>query len=60
MDQSIVIAVRPGLHSTPFAHQVLWTFLDDTVRISPGSFNTEADIDQLITALDKIASENIG
>src|SRR3989339_708447 len=55
LDQSFDIAVRPGLHCAPFAHQMLGTFPDGTVRISPGLFNTEADIDQLITALDKIA-----
>ncbi|MBM4065152.1 MAG: aminotransferase class V-fold PLP-dependent enzyme [Planctomycetes bacterium] len=59
LDQSFDIAVRPGLHCAPFAHQVLGTFPDGTVRISPGYFNTEKDIDRLITALDKIASEKI-
>ncbi|HLE86247.1 MAG TPA: hypothetical protein VI727_01130, partial [Candidatus Brocadiaceae bacterium] len=53
-------AVRPGLHCAPFAHQMLGTFPDGTVRISPGFFNTEADIEQLLTALDKIASESSG
>ncbi len=57
LDQSFDIAVRPGLHCAPFAHQKFGTFPDGTVRISPGFFNTEADINQLITALDKIASE---
>ncbi len=59
LDQSFDIAVRPGLHCAPFAHQVLGTFPDGTVRISPGYFNTEADVDQLLTVLDKIASEKI-
>ena len=59
LDQSFDIAVRPGLHCAPFAHQMLGTFPDGTVRISPGLFNTEADIDQLITALDKIARDKI-
>ncbi len=59
LDQSFDIAVRPGLHCAPFAHQVLGTFPDGTVRISPGCFNTEDDIDQLITALDKIAREKM-
>ena len=59
LDQSFDIAVRPGLHCAPFAHQALGTFPDGTVRISPGCFNTEDDIDQLVTALDKIASEKI-
>ena len=60
LDQSFDIAVRPGLHCAPFAHQALGTFPDGTIRISPGFFNTEADIDQLVTALDKIASESTG
>lgn len=59
LDQSFGIAVRPGLHCAPFAHQVLGTFPDGTVRISPGYFNTEDDIDQLLIALDKIASERM-
>lgn len=59
LDQSFDIAVRPGLHCAPFAHQMLGTFPDGTVRISPGCFSTEKDIDQLMTALDKIASEKI-
>ncbi len=57
LDQSFDIAVRPGLHCAPFAHQVLGTFPDGTVRVSPGYFNTEGEIDLLITALDKIAGE---
>lgn len=59
LDQSFDIAVRPGLHCAPFAHQMLGTFPDGTVRISPGFFNTEEEIDQLIKALDKIASEKM-
>jgi cysteine desulfurase / selenocysteine lyase len=59
LDQSFDIAVRPGLHCAPFAHQKIGTFPDGTVRISPGYFNTEDDIHQLITALDKIARERI-
>jgi len=59
LDQSFDIAVRPGLHCAPFAHQALGTFPDGTVRISPGCFNTEDDIDHLIIALYKIASEKI-
>ena len=38
LDQSFDIAVRPGLHCAPFAHQVLGTFPDGTIRISPGFF----------------------
>ena len=59
LDQSFDIAVRPGLHCAPFAHQMMGTFPDGTVRISPGYFNTEEDIDQLLNALNKIANEKI-
>ena len=57
LDQSFDIAVRPGLHCAPFAHQMLGTYPDGTIRISPGYFNTEDDMDQLIIALNKIAKE---
>ncbi len=56
LDQAFDIAVRPGLHCAPFAHQMLGTFPDGTVRISPGYFNREEEIDSLVIALDKIAS----
>ncbi len=59
LDQSFGIAVRPGLHCAPFAHQALGTFPDGTVRVSPGYFNTEDDINQIIEALKKIAGERI-
>lgn len=59
LDQTFNIAVRPGLHCAPFAHQMIGTFPDGTIRISPGCFNTEDDIDQLISAFTKIADEKI-
>ncbi len=59
LDQSFDIAVRPGLHCAPFAHQMIGTFPDGTVRISPGLFNTEEDVDLFIRALVKIANERI-
>ncbi|MEB2308642.1 MAG: aminotransferase class V-fold PLP-dependent enzyme [Candidatus Brocadiaceae bacterium] len=59
LDQSFNIAIRPGLHCAPFAHQIMGTFPDGAVRVSPGCFNTENDVDQFITALNKIANEKI-
>lgn len=58
LDQSFDIAVRPGLHCAPFAHQRLGTFPDGMVRVSPGCFNTEEEIDQLITVLVRIAEQS--
>jgi cysteine desulfurase family protein len=54
LDQSFDIAVRPGLHCAPYIHRALGTFPDGTVRVSPGPFNTPADIDSLGRALVEI------
>jgi cysteine desulfurase / selenocysteine lyase len=56
LDQAFDIAVRPGLHCAPYIHRSLGTFPDGTVRVSPGPFNTDADIDRLIQALTEINS----
>lgn len=55
LDDSFNIAVRPGLHCSPYIHRRLGTFPQGTVRISPGPFNTEADLNALLDALDQIA-----
>jgi selenocysteine lyase/cysteine desulfurase len=50
------IAVRPGLHCAPYIHRSLGTFgAGGLVRVSPGPFSTEADIDALAQALAEIA-----
>jgi cysteine desulfurase / selenocysteine lyase len=56
LDQAFDIAIRPGLHCAPYIHRALGTFPDGTVRVSPGPFNTEADIDRLVGALREILS----
>ena len=55
LDSSFGIAVRPGLHCAPLAHQTLGTFTRGTVRLSCGFFNTEADVDAAIAAIAAIA-----
>jgi cysteine desulfurase family protein len=54
LDQAFDIAIRPGLHCAPYIHRSLNTFPDGTVRVSPGPFNTEAEIDRLTEALAEI------
>jgi cysteine desulfurase family protein len=49
------IYVRIGLHCSPVAHQTIGTFPEGTVRIAPGYFTTEDDIDIFIEALKDIA-----
>jgi cysteine desulfurase family protein len=56
LDQIFDIAVRSGLHCAPYAHETLGT-LDKggTVRISPGYFTTEEEIDACIEAIGIIS-----
>src|SRR5262249_41388477 len=56
LDQAFDVAVRPGVHWAPYIHRSLGTFPDGTVRVSPGAFNTEADIDHLARALAEIVT----
>lgn len=55
LDSSFGVAVRSGLHCAPLAHRTLGTFPRGTVRLSPGPFNTEDDVDQVLAALRKLA-----
>lgn len=55
LDDSFEIAVRPGLHCSPYAHRRFGTFPDGAVRVSPGAFSTEDDMDALIDALRQMA-----
>jgi selenocysteine lyase/cysteine desulfurase len=57
LDQAFDIAIRPGLHCAPYIHRALGTFPDGTVRVSPGPFNTEADIQALAGALEEIFAQ---
>src|SRR5262249_24081121 len=54
LDQSFDIAIRPGLHCAPYIHRSIGTFPEGAVRVSPGPFSTEADIDKLASALAEI------
>lgn len=56
LDASFGIAVRSGLHCAPWAHESLGTMVQGTVRVSPGPFNTEGDIEALLTAVEEISS----
>lgn len=55
LDETFHIAVRPGLHCSPYAHQGLGTFPDGAVRVSPGHFNTPAQLAALLDALGQLA-----
>jgi cysteine desulfurase family protein len=55
LDEKFDVAVRAGLHCAPYIHTALGTVPDGLVRISPGPFNSESDIDHLIDALAQIS-----
>ncbi len=54
LDQSFAIAIRPGLHCAPYVHRAIGTAPEGTVRVSPGPFNTNEDVDRLADALAEI------
>jgi cysteine desulfurase/selenocysteine lyase len=56
LDQSFAVAVRPGLHCAPYLHRAYGSFPDGLVRVSPGPFNTAADIDAVAAALTEITA----
>jgi cysteine desulfurase family protein len=55
LDSEFDVAIRPGLHCAPYVHRALGTFPEGTVRVSPGAFNTAANVDRLAQALREIA-----
>jgi cysteine desulfurase family protein len=56
LDTSFDIAVRPGLHCAPYIHRALGTYPNGTLRLSPGPFNTESDIETFLGALTDVSA----
>lgn len=58
LSEDFDIAVRTGYHCAPFVHTLLnTTSTRGTVRASIGYFNTEADIDALVTAVKELMGD---
>ena len=55
LDAAFAIATRPGLHCAPVAHRTIGTFPSGTVRLAPGPFTTEDEIDAVVAALGALA-----
>jgi len=51
------IITRSGLHCTPLAHQTLGILQKGACRLSPGYFNTENEIDNVVRAVYSIAHQ---
>jgi cysteine desulfurase family protein len=52
------IAVRTGYHCAPLIHRVIGTEKYGTVRISPGYFNTDKDIEDFINVIKGIYKQD--
>ncbi len=55
LDTDWNIAVRTGLQCAPLAHQAMGTAPSGSVRFSFGFFNTPAEVDVAVTALEDLA-----
>ncbi len=56
LEKECGIICRTGLHCAPRAHRSWGTFPRGTVRLSPGWFNTEAEVDAVVQALGKVVA----
>ncbi|HOL16784.1 MAG TPA: aminotransferase class V-fold PLP-dependent enzyme [Bacillota bacterium] len=56
LESSFGIICRTGLHCAPLAHQAAGTFPQGTVRLSPGYFTSDKDVDYLAGAVAEISA----
>ena len=54
LDHEYGICCRVGLHCAPEAHDSIGSLPEGTVRLSPGHFNTVAEIEQTLIAIRAI------
>jgi cysteine desulfurase / selenocysteine lyase len=54
LDQEYDIEVRTGLHCAPMAHRTIGTYPAGTIRVSPGWFTTEQEIETFLSAIHQI------
>jgi cysteine desulfurase / selenocysteine lyase len=54
LDREYDIEVRTGLHCAPWAHRTIGTYPAGTIRVSPGWFTTEQEIETFLSAMRQI------
>lgn len=55
LDEGFAVLSRVGLHCAPGAHRTIGTFPTGTIRLVPGFFTTEQDVDHVVEACRHIA-----
>ena len=50
------LETRPGLQCAPWAHQTLDSYPQGVLRLSPGAFTTEEEVDKALIILDQTLS----
>ena len=55
LDNEFGIMTRCGLHCAPYAHKTAGTYPHGAVRVSPGYFNTQKEIEEFLKAVREIA-----
>ena len=54
LEEQYGILTRVGLHCAPSAHKTLGTYPTGTIRFSFGFYNTQADVDAALSALEEL------
>ena len=55
LDEEFHVMARPGLQCAPAAHKTIGTFPEGTLRLSPGYFTTEEQVQSVIAAVSQLA-----
>jgi cysteine desulfurase family protein len=58
LDHEFDIEVRTGLHCAPGAHRTIGTYPTGTIRVSPGWFTTEHEIEVFLKAVAEIIQDS--
>ncbi|MRR34009.1 aminotransferase class V-fold PLP-dependent enzyme [bacterium] len=56
LDHEFAVEVRTGLHCAPAAHRTIGTYPAGTIRVSPGWFTTEDEIETFLRAMHRIVT----
>lgn len=56
LDNEFGIMTRCGTHCAPEAHKTTGTYPQGSIRVSPGYFNTEKEVEEFLRAINKLMS----